>query len=636
MKRVVRSQKEKRYEELSNIIKSIRNHKKIKDIGSILSSFDDFTRAYTKAQPVILKEEKGVIPKFVVRAIAELEDFINVTWDDKDGRKNMSKNNGKSLGTLRQKFRKYIKDFESEIKKFRENPDQGDDDEEEEEKPVEPDSDSDDEPAAKAVSFKKEPEVKLKKPKVVKPDDGESDDSMDWGSDSETSSSSDEETTDMRAKFLKKTTDFEKDETDKHRDKKPKKEKVKKEKIEEPEDDGEGGWETVPKHGASEKPKMFAKDAEIDIHIVLTKLNEVMSNRGKKKTDRKLQIDFLNELKAVAELHNLGAAVAIKIRFNIVSAIFDYNLKISEPMKLDYWSKLVEVMTDLMKLLIANQSDIKLSETITEETEEYEAKPYRLRGCVLTAVERLDDEFIKLLKECDPHSNEYVERLKDEVAVTKLIEQVLKYVEFQGTPLEICRVYLRKIDHLYYKFDPNVLKKKKGQYDGRTAVDEMEKICHFIYANDNTDRLRTRAILSHIFHHALHDNWFQARDLVLMSHLQETIQHSDPSTQILYNRMMANLGLCAFRQGNIKDAHQCLIELMMTAKPKELLAQGLLPQRQHERSLEQEKVEKQRQMPFHMHINLELLECVYLVSAMLLEIPYMAAHEFDARRRMIR
>lgn len=30
-----------------------------------------------------------------------------------------------------------------------------------------------------------------------------------------------------------------------------------------------------------------------------------------------------------------------------------------------------------------------------------------------------------------------------------------------------------------------------------------------------------------------------------------------------------------------------------------------------------------------------MLECVYLVSAMLIEIPYMAAHEFDARRRMI-
>ena len=160
----------------------------------------------------------------------------------------------------------------------------------------------------------------------------------------------------------------------------------------------------------------------------------------------------------------------------------------------------------------------------------------------------------------------------------------------------------------------------------------MGEMCKFIYAKDATDRLRTRAILCHIYHHAIHDNWYEARDLMLMSHLQDTISHSDPLTQILYNRTMVQLGLCGFRHAEIRDAHNALLDIQLGGRSKELLAQGLLPQRHHERSSEQEKIEKQRQMPFHMHINLELLECVYLVSAMLIEIPYMAAHEFDARR----
>ncbi|XP_055325708.1 eukaryotic translation initiation factor 3 subunit C [Sitodiplosis mosellana] len=631
VKRVVRSMKEKRYEDLTNIIKNIRNYRKIKDMSNILQNFEDLTRAHQKALPVISKEENGVTPRFYVRALAELEDFINEVWEDREGRRNLSKNNSKAFGPLRQKFRKYVKDFEADLAKFRESPD--DEDEPEEEKVEEESESSEDErKAPKAVSFKKE---EKKAPKEA----DDSDDSSFWGSDSESDSDSSEEETqyvNIRERFLKKTTEKE-DKDDEEKKKKRKEKEVKPRKQHEGSDD-EGGWETVTKGSSTtaEKPKMFAKDAEIDVPLVLNKLNEIMASRGKKRTDRRQQIDLLFELKQIAQLHNLGDAIACKIRFNIVSAVFDYNPKVNEPMKLEYWSKLLDVMNDLVTLLLSSE-DITLSESINEEQEEYEKAPFKLRGCVLTAVERLDDEFTKLLKECDPHSNEYVDRLKDEIRVTTVIEQVLQYIERVGGETEICRVYLRKIDHLYYKFDPNVLKKKNKEIDENTvtSVNVMEKLCRYIYAKDQTDRLRTRAILSHIYHHALHDNWFQARDLLLMSHLQENIQHSDPPTQILYNRMMANLGLCAFRQGSVKDAHQCLVDLMMTGKPKELLAQGLLPQRQHERSPEQEKVEKQRQMPFHMHINLELLECVYLVSAMLLEIPYMAAHEFDARRRMI-
>ncbi|KAK6641521.1 Eukaryotic translation initiation factor 3 subunit C [Polyplax serrata] len=639
-KRIVRSTKVKRYEELTNLIKQIRNFKKIKDMSSMLTGFEELMRAYGKALPVITIEENGTTPRFYLRCLVEMEDFVNQVWDDKGGRRNMSKNNSKSLSILRQKLRKYNKDFEDEITKIRENPDEGEDEYEKEDA-----NGSESEEETGPVNFKKSAtEPSATEPNVTKAqpqeEDVGSDDSIDWGSDSESDSDSSEDDaqyTNIRERFLKRTTDKEEEEKKKKEKKERKeKERIKKTRKEEEEDEGE--WETVKGGVAipSEKPKMFPKDAEIDVNVVVKKLNEIVAARGKKKTDRKEQIELLHELQAVADQHRLGAAVAVKIKFSIVTAIFDYNPRVSEAMKPEYWSKLLERVTELMDMLLA-EKDIVIGEHILEENESFDKVPYKLRGCTLTMVERLDEEFIKLLKECDPHSNEYVERLKDEKKVSDIIDKVQLYLERQGVHSELCRIYLRKIEHLYYKFDSNVLKQKQGKLPpGKTtSLQVMDKLCKYIYAKDSTDRLRTRAILAHIYHHALHDNWFQARDLILMSHLQESIQHSDPSTQILYNRTMAHLGLCAFRHANIKDAHNCLLDLMMTGKMKELLAQGLLPQRQNERSKEQEKVEKQRQMPFHMHINLELLECVYLVSAMLIEIPYMAAHEFDARRRMI-
>nr|CAD7206057.1 unnamed protein product [Timema douglasi] len=161
---------------------------------------------------------------------------------------------------------------------------------------------------------------------------------------------------------------------------------------------------------AREKPIMFAKDAEIDVPLVVKKLSEIVAARGKKRTDRRQQIELLHELQAVADAHNLGPAVAVKIKFAIISSIYDYNPKVSDAMKPEFWSKLLVGIEATINLLLTTP-DLTVGEHIIEDTEVFDKPPYRVRGCVLTTVERLDEEFTKLLKECDPHSNEYVDRL---------------------------------------------------------------------------------------------------------------------------------------------------------------------------------------------------------------------------------
>ena len=140
-------------------------------------------------------------------------------------------------------------------------------------------------------------------------------------------------------------------------------------------------------------------------------------------------------------------------------------------------------------------------------------------------------------------------------------------------------------------------------------------------------------MLCHIYHYALHNDFHTARDMLLMSHLQESIHSADVATQILYNRTVVQLGLSAFRCGLIRESQAILQDIFATQRVKELLAQGVHQQRYQVLTPEQEKTERQRQLPFHMHINTELLEAAFLVSSMLVEIPLLASIDNEEQKR---
>jgi len=248
-------------------------------------------------------------------------------------------------------------------------------------------------------------------------------------------------------------------------------------------------------------------------------------------------------------------------------------------------------------------------------------------------IDRLDDEFIKSLQNIDPHTSDYVERLSDETFLYSIILRAQKYFEKKGDSQDLVDMtIMRRVEHIYFKSDElvRIIEETVGSHEDSSKL--VSSLCIILYKT-GIDRIRTRALLCHVYHLALHDQFYEARDMLLMSHLQENISMTDIQTQIMYNRTMVQLGLSAFRCGLILDSCYALQDIYSSGRIRELLAQGI--QTGREKSPEQEKQEKLRQMPFHMHINLEIIECVYLVSAMLLEVYNMALSGVDGKRKII-
>ena len=168
-------------------------------------------------------------------------------------------------------------------------------------------------------------------------------------------------------------------------------------------------------------------------------------------------------------------------------------------------------------------------------------------------------------------------------------------------------------------------------------IDSLVQTLSTYLFKHSADIIRARAYLCQVYYFALHDQYYKARDMLLMSHLQETIGNFPINTQILFNRTLVQVGLCAFRANLVYESQNTLQEICGSGRQKELLAQGVMIQRYSQVTPEQERLERQRQLPFHMHINLELLECVYLTCSMLLEIPLLAqtGSSPDIKKRII-
>ena len=239
---------------------------------------------------------------------------------------------------------------------------------------------------------------------------------------------------------------------------------------------------------------------------------------------------------------------------------------------------------------------IRIEKEAAMTPEEFHAIP--VVGSTSLFMTRLDEEYNKSLQRISPHTPEYIVRLRDEAKLVDLLAKYQAYFVRIDSKSEAAELTQLRIEHIYYKHDTiakqvsraaafhdkfgeasmlhpacivgddaagsDYSKSHPAAASGKPSVDSIEdvdykalmfELCTYVYDN-GTDRSKTRAMLCHIFHHANHDRFYEARDLLLMSHIQETISMSgDVETQILFNRMMVTVGMSAFRGAQLHVRH---------------------------------------------------------------------------------
>lgn len=666
-KRVVRSHNDKRYDQLMERIKMMNNHLKIHDFASLITDYETMLKMLDKLKAVV--EQDGGPPGQFVKAIANLEEWIEKEHAEIQEKKQnkgekLTESKQKSFNTLRAKVRKGNRSFQDQLERLKEHPEEFESDKDSDDDKDDSSSDSD----AGAAANDSDSDSSSSNSSS----DSDSDSDSDSGSDSDSNSDSDSDSDssksgsdsdaggDAEAALEKKMLRWlitpevlaqrEKEKAAKAANQKepkvkggktpkgPKKGKV----VDDGEEQGKKGKEDY----TSEE--------------IMKKVLEIAQQRGKRGFDRSSYIERLRGWMTHAQKH--GPLEQLYIYSEMVAADFDNTGGALDHMKLDRWNDAIDKAKEMLPLLAESWKLQQEAEEDGEKKEDGEElwSHKRQQELFVASAERLDKELYKALQfTTDVYGDEYHDILKNSSKFLVLLKRMFKFFEDtqQVAPLGI--IAGRLLEQLYYKPDClnaavyNAMQNEQTEEEKADWVwpedsrGLMSKLCHYVFARSKSPlppddphsldqaKLQTRAVLCQTYHLALHDHFQEARDLLHLGNLSEKAVEHDVHTAILYNRTLAQMGLCAFRLGKIQDAHNCLMDVCMHNKAKELLAQGFSYNKNVEKTQEQERSERERQLPYHMHINLEVLESAHHVCAMLLEIPNLAMESIVPNNKRI-
>jgi hypothetical protein len=309
----------------------------------------------------------------------------------------------------------------------------------------------------------------------------------------------------------------------------------------------------------------------------------------------------------------------------------------------------------------------------------------RINNELYVYVKKIGDEFCKILMKSDPTTLAYVRKLEDEKIFFNIVERCYCYyvnlgiqkdlTDFSGVVLKMLFLLHTRRDDDHKKIFKNRMKelkaienvkfeemeeknvekdKKKGEKNEKSEIkdekavlfslmrlpqklmvteelrDTVERLVEFIMVNSTNQNEVIQTSLFKMFYRSVNDRYGVVRDLFLKSNIQKVILQDNirRSTKIAFNRCAANIGICAFKCGYFKDANNILHDIYLAQNKNKLLHQYIFDKKAEENE------RLSLIIPFHMQINMDLLESIFLITLIILEVSSIFTGRINQKRRI--
>ena len=294
----------------------------------------------------------------------------------------------------------------------------------------------------------------------------------------------------------------------------------------------------------------------------------------------------------------------------------------------DLWNKIykdIEKMMELHDLLNKEKNDTNKNDI--------DQMNLSLQNDLSVRMEKLENELYKSLQFNTNNNAEYSNCILNELKFLTLCKKIESFYKNYKNIFCIAKIYLLVIMHTYYKTTNQVknlvkkfnLKLEEDDYVQKIIINNdkefFRNLCNQVYQTLDEES-KVKVMLYQIYFLCVRNDYESATKLFNSSNIYELISLFKTETlKVLFNRILAQLGLCAFKNLDLEEVLKYLTPLCAKGptKLKEYLSQSY--NKDSEKNALFDRGDKMRTIPTIMRINANDLDTIFYLSSMINDVP---------------